>query len=105
MKIKTGDNVAIIHGKDRGKTGTVLQILTDKKTGKKKIVVEGVNKLKKHLRARGGEKGRVIELPAPFDISNAMVIDSKTNRPTRVGYSLDGDKKTRVSKTSNTPIA
>lgn len=105
MHIKTGDNVKIIHGKDHGKTGSVIQVLTDKATGKKRIVVEGVNLLKKHLRAHSGEKGRVIELPAPFDASNAMVLDEKTNRPTRVGYTTTGTKKTRISKTSNTPLA
>ena len=105
MKIKTGDNVAIIHGKDHGKTGKVIQVLTDKSTNKKMIVVEGVNILKKHLRARSGEKGRVIELPAPFDASNAMVIDEKTNRPSRVGYKVEGKTKTRIAKTSNTPLA
>lgn len=105
MKIKTGDNVAVIHGKDRGKTGKVIQLLTDKATGKKKVVVEGVNVLKKHLRAGGGEKGRTIELPAPMDVSNVMLVDSKTNRPTRVGFAGTGKTKQRVAKTSNTEIA
>lgn len=105
MKIKTGDNVSIIHGKDRGKTGKIIQVLTDKKSKEKYVVVEGANVLKKHLPARGGESGRVIELPAPMAISNVMIIDEKTNRPTRVGYTIDGDTKKRVAKTSNTPIA
>lgn len=105
MKIKTGDNVAVIYGKDRGKTGKVIQMLTDKATGKKKVVVEGVNVLKKHLRARGGEKGRTIELPAPMDVSNVMLIDEKTNRPTRVGFTGAGKNKQRVAKTSNTELA
>lgn len=95
----------IIHGKDRGKTGTVIQVLTDKATGTVKVVVEGLNTLKKHLPSRGGEKGRTIELPAPMHISNVMLVDEKTSRPTRVGYTVSGDKKTRVAKTSNTPLA
>lgn len=105
MKIKTGDNVSVIHGKDRGKSGKVIQVLTDKQTGTKKVVVEGLNVLKKHLPGRGGEKGRVIELPAPMNMSNVMLVDEKSGRPTRVGYDVTGDKKQRIAKTSNTPLA
>ncbi|EKE07632.1 MAG: 50S ribosomal protein L24 [uncultured bacterium] len=101
MKIKTGDKVKILSGKDRAKTGKVLQVLKNKLTNKVFVVVEGANLLKKHLRAgRKGEKGQIIELPAPLDISNVMLIDSSSKKPTRVGYKIEGGEKKRISKVS-----
>ena len=102
MKIKTGDNVKILSGKDRGKTGKVVQILTNKATSQSYAVVEGINILKKHLRAgRKGEKGQVIELPAPIHLSSVALIDPKTSKGTRVGYRFQGDIKKRVSRKTN----
>ncbi len=102
MKIKTGDNVVILSGKDRGKTGKIVQVLRNKATAQSYVVVEGVNVLKKHLRAgRQGEKGQVIELPSPIHASAVAVIDPKTNKGTRVGYRIEGDAKKRVAKGSN----
>jgi len=101
MKIKTGDKVKIIKGKDAGKDGKVVQVLTNKETGKCSVVVDGVNILKKHMRPRRqGEKGQVIELPAPLSISNVMLIDSKSGKPTRVGFKKEGDSKKRMAKVS-----
>lgn len=105
MKIKTGDNVKILSGKDRGKTGKVVQILTNKATAQSYAVVEGMNMLKKHLRAgRKGEKGQVIELPAPLHLSSLALIDAKSSKSTRVGYRIEGNVKKRVSKKSNETI-
>lgn len=104
MKIKTGDTVKILQGKDQGKTGKVIQMLRDKKTNTVKVVVEGVNQLKKHLRARGSEQGRVIELPAPIHVSNVMLMDPSSGKPTRIGYDATGEKKVRVAKTSGKKI-
>ncbi|MBP9732181.1 MAG: 50S ribosomal protein L24 [Candidatus Magasanikbacteria bacterium] len=102
MKIKTGDNVVVLSGKDRGKTGKIVQVLRNKATAQSYVVVEGVNVLKKHLRAgRQGEKGQVIELPSPIHASAVAVIDPKTNKGTRVGYQIEGDTKKRVAKGSN----
>lgn len=101
MKIKTGDKVKVLSGKDSGKTGKVLQVLKNKTTQKVFVVVEGLNILKKHLRAgKKGEKGQIIELPAPMDMSNVMLIDSNSKKPTRVGYKIEGDEKKRVAKVS-----
>ena len=101
MKIKTGDKVKILSGKDRSKTGKVVQVLNNKKTGKSYVVVEGANILKKHMRARKqGEKGQMIELPAPIRIGNVMLIDPKSGKPTRVGYKTEGKEKKRVAKIS-----
>lgn len=98
MKIKIGDKVAVTKGKDRGKDGKVIQIFQKEE----KVVVEGLNKMKKHLRAnKRGEKGQVVELAAPIDISNVMLICPKCNKKTRVGYKIEGKKKNRVCKKCN----
>lgn len=101
MKIKVGDKVKILTGKDSGKTGKVVQVLVNKGNGKSFVVVEGANLLKKHMRSgKQNEKGQVIELPAPIHISNVMLLDPKSGKPTRVGYKTEGKDKKRVAKVS-----
>lgn len=83
MKIKTGDKVKILAGKDQGKTGKVLQVLPTLD----KVSVEGVNILFKHMRPRKqGEKGQKIQFPSPVDISNVKLVCPKCSKDTRVGY-------------------
>ncbi|MEA3398866.1 MAG: 50S ribosomal protein L24 [Patescibacteria group bacterium] len=83
MKIKKGDKVKILAGKDRGKIGKVLQVFISRQ----RVSVEGLNLLIKHMRPRKqGEKGQRIEFPAPMAISNLMLICPKCNKPTRVSY-------------------
>lgn len=96
MKIKKGDKVKIIAGKDGGKEGKILQVLPQRE----KIVVEGLNLVVKHMRPRrAGEKGQRIQFPAPLQISNALLICPKCNKPTRVGYKiLENKKKVRMCK-------
>lgn len=95
MKIKVNDQVKILSGKERGKTGKVIQVFKDEN----KLVVEGLHIMKKHVRTRKqGEKGQIIELSAPFSLSNAALLCPKCNQPTRVGFKLDGDKKKRWCK-------
>jgi large subunit ribosomal protein L24 len=98
MKIKTGDNVRILAGKDKGKTGKVLQVFP----AVEKIVVEGVNKMVKHLKSRGGQQGQRIEYNAPIHVSSARVVGKGGEG--RVGYKFiekDGaKKKVRVLKTN-----
>lgn len=95
MKIKKGDKVKIITGKDKGKTGKVLQVFKPKNL----VSVEGLNLLIKHLRPRKqGEKGQRIEFPAPLDMSNVVLICPKCDRPTMVKSKYvetgaEGDKK------------
>lgn len=102
MKIKKGDKVKVLAGKDKGKTGKILQVLTKDN----KVVVEGVNLHYKNARPRRqGEKGQKIQFPASLNASNVALIDPKTNKPTRVGYKISDDKKkTRVTKKSNSVI-
>ncbi len=100
MKIKTGDKVKVLSGKDRGKTGKVIQVLQSSKKNQTFVVVEGLNILKKHLKASKGQSGQIVELSGPIQSSNVMVIDPKSGKPTRVGYLQEGDTKKRVAKRS-----
>lgn len=96
MKIKKGDTIKIICGKDLGKTGKVLSVLPKKG----KVVIEGLNLRIKHVRPRRQrEKGQRISFPAPMDISNVMLVCPKCGKATRVGYKiLEDGKKVRVCK-------
>ena len=101
MKIKRGDNVIIISGKDRGKTGKVLTVVSSKSV----VVVEGVNMKKKHQKPRrSGQKGQIIDIAAPLNVSNVQLVDPKTGKGTRVGFQIQKGKKVRVSKRSNSVI-
>lgn len=96
MRIKKGDNVKIISGKDRGKTGKVTRCAH----AKGKLVVDGLNIIIRHTRPRRqGEKGQRVEVSAPIDISNVRIICPKCGKPARVGYKKLPDKtKKRVCK-------
>jgi large subunit ribosomal protein L24 len=101
MKIKTNDNVIVIAGKDKGKKGKVVKALPKED----KVIVEGVNMKKKHQRPnRKGLKGEVISFAAPIHVSNVMIEDPKTKKPSRVGYNMVNGKKVRVAKKSGSDI-
>ena len=98
MKIKKGDRVRVIAGKDKGAEGQVIEAYP--RTGK--VLVEGVNRVKKHERVsqtqRGSKTGGIITQEAAIDVSNVMVLDAD-NQPTRVGYRRDEDgRKVRISR-------
>ena len=95
MKIKKGDKVLVISGKNRGKTGKVMNVFY----GRSKAIVEGVNLQKKHVRPKKqGEKGQMVEVTVPIDISNIKLICDKCNKATRVGYKVEGKEKFRICK-------
>jgi large subunit ribosomal protein L24 len=99
MKIKKGDTVQVITGKDRGARGKVIQALPE--TGQ--VLVEGVNRIKRHTKVtttqRGAQSGGIVTQEAPIHASNVMIVDPGDHRPTRVGYKADGEgRKVRVSK-------
>jgi len=95
MKIKRGDNVIVISGKDKGKTGKVLTILSKDSL----VVVEGVHIKKKHKKPqRSGQKGQIIDITTPIHVSNVQLLDSKTGKGVRVGFQFQKGKKVRVSK-------
>jgi len=95
MRIKKGDQIQVIAGKSKGKKGKVVRVVPS--LGK--IIVENVNVIKKHSKPkREGEKGQIIEVAAPFDASNAMVVCPNCGKNTRVGYSIKGADKLRICK-------
>ncbi len=96
MKIRKNDTVLVIAGKDKGKKGKVRQALPKKDM----IMVEGINMVKRHSRARGvARQAGIIELEAPLHISNVMLVCNKCNKPTRVGYSFLADgRKARICR-------
>ena len=111
-KIKKGDLVLVISGRDRGQTGRVLQVLSETQ----RVVVEGVQRVTKHVKVgqsqRGSRTGGIETIEAPIHISNVMVVDAETKKGTRVGYRTeeierDGRTKTvrvRVAKRSGKDI-
>lgn len=102
MKLKKGDKVIVISGKDKGKVG-VIQRAYPKLN---KIVVEGVNVRKKHQKpTQQNPEGSIVEIYAPIDASNVMYYDAKTKKGTRLGYKVNKDGvKVRVAKKTNTEI-
>ncbi|MFD1124388.1 50S ribosomal protein L24 [Lentilactobacillus raoultii] len=101
MFIKTGDKVRVISGKDKGKEGTVKKTIASKD----RVIVEGVNKVKKHTKASSANpNGGIVDAEAPIHVSNVMLIDPSTNEPTRVGIKFENGKKVRYSKKSQKAI-
>jgi large subunit ribosomal protein L24 len=93
LHVKKGDTVMVVTGKDKSKTGKVLNILP-KKEG---VLVEGLNKIKRHTRARGNEPGGILEKEAPIHVSNVMVYCGKCRKAVRTKITiLEDGKKTRV---------
>ena len=96
--IKVGDNVRVITGSNKGKEGKVLKVFRNEN----RVLVDGVNIIKKHVKPNGQTAGSIIEMEAPIHASNVMMIDPKTKKRTRIGHTTDKKgKKIRVSKKSN----
>ena len=99
MYLKKGDTVVVISGSYKGKQGTVLKVLP--KT--EKVVVEGVNQVSRHTRpSQTNPDGGIIKKEAPILVCKVMLVDPKTNEPTRVGYKGEGKEKVRYAKKSGT---
>ncbi len=95
MKVKKNDTVLIISGKYRGRKGKILKAFPKKD----KILIEGVNLRKKHQKPKKtGDKGEIIEIPAPIHISNVKIICPKCKKATRIGYRIEGGEKYRICK-------
>ena len=115
-KIKRGDLVVVVRGRDKGKQGKVLRVIKKEERNKKgevlrvktRVVVEGVNIRKRHVKATQFSEGGIIEFEAPIDISNVMLVDPKTGEPTRVGFETVEENgylvKYRVAKKSGTRL-
>lgn len=97
IKIKKGDQVVVLTGSDKGKTGEVLVV----KPTVNKAIVEGVNMIKRHTKPSAqNPQGGIIETEAPIQISNLAIVDPETGKPTRVGYRTEDGKKVRFAKKS-----
>ena len=94
FKIRRDDTVEVIAGKDKGKRGSVVRILRDKD----RVIVLGLNMVKKAMRKRNQQdRGGIVEIEAPIHVSNVMVVCKKCG-PTRIGYKVEGDKKTCICR-------
>ncbi|MES2087765.1 MAG: 50S ribosomal protein L24 [Patescibacteria group bacterium] len=101
MKIKQKDNVIIIAGKDKGKTGKITRVFPKKDM----VLIAGFNLKKKHQRARkSGEKGQIIDRPMPIHVSNVMIVDPDTARPVKTGRKLVGERFVRINRKSGKEI-
>lgn len=102
LNIKKGDNVYVLSGEDRGKTGRVLKVLVDKS----RAIVEGVNFVTKATKPNAKHpQGGLVKMEAPVHVSNLSLIDPKSGKPTRVGYRKnDAGKKVRIAKKSGEEI-
>ena len=107
LKLRTDDQVVVISGKDKGKTGRVVDV----DPAKQRVFVEGLNIVKRHQRpqqVRGAQRaetvGGVVEKEGPIHISNVMLIDPKDKKPTRVGITREGGARTRVTRRSGTAV-
>ena len=95
LKIKKGDTVMVIAGKDKGRKGNVIKALPKKSL----VTVEGMNIKKRHRKPRQqGQKGQIVDTPAPFSISNVKLVCTSCSKAVRVRYSVEGEKKYRVCK-------
>ncbi|AVK62152.1 50S ribosomal protein L24 [Lactobacillus sp. CBA3606] len=101
MLIKTGDKVRVISGKDRGQEGTIKKVIS----AKNRVVVEGVNKIKKHQKPTNvNPQGGIVDIEAPIDASNVMFLDPSNNEPTRLGVRREDGKRVRFSKKSGNAL-
>ena len=101
FKIRKGDKVVVRTGKDKGKSGEVLRVLRDQA----RVLVQGVNMVKRHTRPAAGNPGGIIDKEASIHISNVALADPKTGKPTRVGFKLlDGGRKVRIARRSGEAI-
>jgi large subunit ribosomal protein L24 len=101
MKIKKGDNVVVISGRDKGKAGEVLRVFPTES----RLIVQGVHVARRHTRARMGDPGGIVEKELTIHVSNVAHVDPQSGKPTRVGYrNLDGGRKVRFARRSGEVI-
>lgn len=101
-KIKKGDNIIVITGKDKGKKGAIVKSFPKEN----KVLIDGVNVVKVHTKKgkRGASKGQIVERAMPINVSNVMIVDPSKGTPTRIGYKLEDGKKVRIAKKSKKEI-
>jgi large subunit ribosomal protein L24 len=100
LNIRTGDTVMVISGDDKGKTGEVIQVISEKM----RAVVDGLNIVKKHVKATQDQEGGIQEMSASIHVSNLALVDPKTGEPTRIGRKMEDGVRVRYSKKSGNII-
>jgi len=101
LKIKKGDKVVVITGRDKGKVGEVKKVMPTEN----RVIVDGVNMIKRHTRPSAGDPGGIVEKEASIHVSNVAYVDPKTDKPTRIGYkTLEDGRKVRYAKRSGEVI-
>ena len=98
-RLHVGDQVVVTRGNDKGKRGKVSKITADR------VIVEGVNVVKRHLKQTPQRPGGILDVEAPIAKSNVMLVDPTTNKPTRVSIKIENDKKVRVGKSGSAILA
>lgn len=100
LRIKKGDKVVVLTGRDKGKSGEVTHV----NPAESKVIVQGINVQTKHRKASQTSPGGIEKVEAPLHVSNVALADPKTGKPTRIGYKTVGDRKVRVAKRSGEQI-
>ncbi len=100
QKIRKGDKVVVLAGKDKGRTGEVVQVMPKED----KAVVRGINMIVRHQKQSASQEGGIIRREAPLHVSNIAIADPKDNKPTRVGFEVRDGKKVRIAKRSGEVI-
>ncbi|MBL8805275.1 MAG: 50S ribosomal protein L24 [Rhodospirillales bacterium] len=100
LKVRKDDEVVIITGRDKGKSGKVLRVIPDEL----RVVVQGVNVVKRHTRAGQGQQGGIVEKEAPIHVSNVAHVDPKDRKPTKVGFKTVDGRKLRFARKSGEMI-
>ena len=101
MNLVKGDTVIVIAGRDKGKTGVIQKVIPEQN----RVVVENVNLRKKHRKpTQANPEGGIVEIYAPIDASNVILLDPKTKKPTRIGHKVVKGKKVRYAKKSGTTL-
>ncbi|MGL9717556.1 MAG: 50S ribosomal protein L24 [Wolbachia sp.] len=101
-KVRSGDDVVVLTGRDRGRIGKVIKVIA--RDAKKKAIVSGVNVYKKHTKPRAGSSGGILDKELAIDMSNIAILDPKYKTPTRVGFKIIDGRKVRFAKVSGEVI-
>ena len=96
LKVKKGDKVVVITGRDKGKSGEILKVLREEN----RVIVQGVNVAQRHQKQSMSQEGGIVQKELTIHVSNVALIDPKSEKPTRVGYKMDGERKVRVARRS-----
>lgn len=104
FKIKKDDTVKVISGKDKGHVGRVVRVIPDEDPAKQRVVVEGVNRVKRHVKPTNERQGGIVTKEAPIHISKVVLWNAAENRRVKATYRFDDGKKVRIDKKTGNPI-